>query len=324
MHAAVHPGEGDEDRDQQRRSSRSRYVRPCSSPRVEQERDAAVDGDRRGGVARRIARVHRQRLETVNSRAVPVDHQRRRAVGAGLDGEREEQERGQTPVLGEHGDRARRTPAMIGNTTPPAMIEPTSDASVSPVERCAPGSRRASSSSARDPVHVQENPRDEQTQRAIDRQAIETKERSTPTRYVQTGWPSPGRVASSRPRRPGSRSRTGKSSGPSRSRLATPRGAVDLRRDEWLSRHSADAPFLFCLIGNTRPCPPCLFLADLIVALVAGSLAFLGARWYSGSEAVPDQPAREVARAAGAAVRAARRPPARRADSTARSRRGCC
>ena len=49
--------------------------------------------------------------------------------------------------------------------------------------------------------------------------------------------------------------------------------------------------------------PAVPFLADLIVALVAGSLAFLGARWYSGSEAVPDQPAREVARAVGSAVR---------------------
>jgi undecaprenyl-diphosphatase len=49
--------------------------------------------------------------------------------------------------------------------------------------------------------------------------------------------------------------------------------------------------------------PAVPFLADLLVALVAGSLAFLGARWYSGSAAMPDQPAREVARAAGAAVR---------------------
>jgi hypothetical protein len=48
--------------------------------------------------------------------------------------------------------------------------------------------------------------------------------------------------------------------------------------------------------------PAVPFFADLVVALVAGSLAFLGAHWYSGSEAVPDQPAREVARAAGSAV----------------------
>jgi len=45
------------------------------------------------------------------------------------------------------------------------------------------------------------------------------------------------------------------------------------------------------------------FLADLLVALVAGFLAFLAANWYSGSEAVPDRPAQEAARAVGEAVR---------------------
>jgi membrane-associated phospholipid phosphatase len=45
------------------------------------------------------------------------------------------------------------------------------------------------------------------------------------------------------------------------------------------------------------------FLADLLVALAAGSLAYLAARWYSGSEAVPDRPAQEIARAVGSAVR---------------------
>ena len=73
--------------------------------------------------------------------------------------------------------------------------------------------------------------------------------------------------------------------------------------DGQLGRHSATAPFLFCLIRKHATVPAVPFLADLIVALVAGSLAFLAARWYSGSEAVPDQPAREVARAVGSAVR---------------------
>jgi len=48
---------------------------------------------------------------------------------------------------------------------------------------------------------------------------------------------------------------------------------------------------------------PVPFLADLLVALVAGSLAYLAARWYSGSEAVPERPAQEAARAVGSAVR---------------------
>ena len=45
------------------------------------------------------------------------------------------------------------------------------------------------------------------------------------------------------------------------------------------------------------------FLVDLLVALAAGSLAYLAARWYSGSQAVPDRPAQEIARAVGSAVR---------------------
>lgn len=45
------------------------------------------------------------------------------------------------------------------------------------------------------------------------------------------------------------------------------------------------------------------FLADLLVALATGSLAFLAARWYAGSEAVPERPAQEVARSVGSAVR---------------------
>lgn len=48
--------------------------------------------------------------------------------------------------------------------------------------------------------------------------------------------------------------------------------------------------------------PAVPFLADLLVAVATGSLAYLAARWYSGSGAVPDRPAREVARAVGEAV----------------------
>ena len=45
------------------------------------------------------------------------------------------------------------------------------------------------------------------------------------------------------------------------------------------------------------------FLADLLVAFAAGSLAFLAARWYSRSEDVPARPAVQAARAVGSAVR---------------------
>ncbi len=72
------------------------------------------------------------------------------------------------------------------------------------------------------------------------------------------------------------------------------------------SADTVDAPFLFCLVRKHATVPAVPFLTDLLVALVAGSLAFLAARRYSGSEAVPDQPAREVARAVGSAVRPSR------------------
>ncbi len=45
------------------------------------------------------------------------------------------------------------------------------------------------------------------------------------------------------------------------------------------------------------------FAADLIVALVAGLLAFLAARWFVRSSVIPPRPAEEVARAVGEAVR---------------------
>ena len=45
-------------------------------------------------------------------------------------------------------------------------------------------------------------------------------------------------------------------------------------------------------------------LADLIAALLAGLVAYLGARWYAQSDETPAHPAEEVARAAGEAVQA--------------------
>jgi membrane-associated phospholipid phosphatase len=45
------------------------------------------------------------------------------------------------------------------------------------------------------------------------------------------------------------------------------------------------------------------FVADITVALAAGLLAFLGARWFARSSATPAGPAEDVARAVGDAVR---------------------
>ena len=65
----------------------------------------AVDGDRRRGMPRRVARVHRQVLEAVNLRTMAMDEERRRAIRAGLEGQREEQESGQPPALRDGGDQ---------------------------------------------------------------------------------------------------------------------------------------------------------------------------------------------------------------------------
>src|SRR5262245_22250157 len=44
-------------------------------------------------------------------------------------------------------------------------------------------------------------------------------------------------------------------------------------------------------------------LVDLTAALVAGLLAFIGARWYARTDVTPERPAEEVARAVGEAVK---------------------
>ena len=49
-------------------------------PRGEHEQEAAEERDRGGGVAGRIARVHRERLEPVDVGPVAMDDQRRRPV----------------------------------------------------------------------------------------------------------------------------------------------------------------------------------------------------------------------------------------------------
>ena len=59
VHAAVHPRQsrrttGSDDR---QRPGDDAHARGCRTPEVEQEHEAGVDGDRRGGVAGRVARV---------------------------------------------------------------------------------------------------------------------------------------------------------------------------------------------------------------------------------------------------------------------------
>ena len=80
-------------------------------------------------MARRVARVRREALSSRwTSRAVAMDDEGRRPVGAGLDADHEERERGQPPVA-EAGTATSSTPTRTGITMPPASVEPTQERS---------------------------------------------------------------------------------------------------------------------------------------------------------------------------------------------------
>ena len=103
--------------------------------RGEEQRDPAVDGDRRGRVPRRIAGVHGKLLEPVHGRPMRGGP---RASSPGTSPDSTASAKSRKPARRHCLSAAattRATPATIGRTTPPAMIEPTSDASVSPPER---------------------------------------------------------------------------------------------------------------------------------------------------------------------------------------------
>ena len=70
-------------------------------PRGDQQRKAAVHGDRSSGMPGRVAGVDRQALEAVHARPVRVHDKRRRAIGRRLDGEREYEERREPPLAEE-------------------------------------------------------------------------------------------------------------------------------------------------------------------------------------------------------------------------------
>ena len=77
--------------------------------RRDEQRQAAVDGDRGRRVARRVARVHRQALEPDDLRAVRVDDERRRAIGGRLDAEREHSEGADPPFPQNDAEESDRT-----------------------------------------------------------------------------------------------------------------------------------------------------------------------------------------------------------------------
>ena len=68
-------------------------------PRREEQEQAAVERNRRCRVARGIARVDGQAFEPLDVRALALDDQRGRAVGPGLERDREQDEGGEQPAL---------------------------------------------------------------------------------------------------------------------------------------------------------------------------------------------------------------------------------
>ena len=130
VHAAIHARQRDERRRSPPRSPRRTPANDAvREPRGQQQHEAAVDRDRGGRVAGRIAGVDRQALEPDDTGPVLVDDERRRAVRRRLDGEGEHGERGDPPFPQQTHTSA-IAPTTIGSTTPPATIEPISEASV--------------------------------------------------------------------------------------------------------------------------------------------------------------------------------------------------
>ena len=104
VHAAVHAREGDEDRKQEGDHPGRQAPAALRERRREQQHEAAVDGERRGGVAGRVARVGRQVLQPRDVRPVARDDDRGDAVGRGLDHEHEHGERGDPPLALDRAD----------------------------------------------------------------------------------------------------------------------------------------------------------------------------------------------------------------------------
>ena len=71
---------------------------PLTRTRGHQQRNARVQRDRRGRVARGVARGRVEALETLDVRARTLDEERRRAVRPGLDGDGEDHERADAPA----------------------------------------------------------------------------------------------------------------------------------------------------------------------------------------------------------------------------------
>ena len=120
------------------RRPRSRPVPTGSRSGRSQECKTAVDGDRGGGVTGRVARVHRKVLEPDHVRTVTVNQERRRPARRPTRSRARRSGNAASRHCLKSAANRPNAAARIGNTTPPAMIDPISDASVrSPDRWCA-------------------------------------------------------------------------------------------------------------------------------------------------------------------------------------------
>ncbi len=112
VHAAVHARQGHQCRDQDRHDPDDDAQPPAADAGGDQQGDAAVDRDRRRGVARVVAGVGRQMIEPRDVRPLAVDDQCGDAVGRRLDGDRSDDEPRHAPPAHDHrhdgGDRDQR------------------------------------------------------------------------------------------------------------------------------------------------------------------------------------------------------------------------
>ena len=93
-------------------------------PRRDEQREPGVQRDRRGRVAGRIARVDGERLEALDVGPPPLDEQRRRAVGRGLDGDGEERRTRRSATCAGRPSRPRRARAPRGSRSRPESSDP--------------------------------------------------------------------------------------------------------------------------------------------------------------------------------------------------------
>ena len=116
--------------------------------RRQQQREPAVDRDRRSRVAGRIAGIDRQVLEADDAGPMRVNDQRRGAVRRRLDGQREHRRTPRAATSAGRRSTSAIAPTRIGSTTPPAMVEPISEASRPVGVRCAASQTSTRSSAA--------------------------------------------------------------------------------------------------------------------------------------------------------------------------------